>query len=74
MDGEGCRAEFRGSAMERARLPALTRNAAMVPGDVGSSGDVPMLVGSLAGDEPLVRGPAAGALGRIGSARAPMRG
>lgn len=47
----------------------------MVLGNVGSSEDIPILVGALMDDERLVRGNAAWALGRIGSAGAlePLR-
>jgi len=53
----------------------MKRNAAVVLGNLGSSEDIPILVGALAEDEPLVRGHAAWALGRIGSAGAlePLR-
>jgi epoxyqueuosine reductase len=75
MDVEGYRAAFRGSPMKRAKLPAMKRHAAVVLGNDGSPEDVPILVGALAEDEPLVRGHAAWALGRIGSAGAlePLR-
>jgi epoxyqueuosine reductase len=48
----------------------LKRNAAVVPGNVGTSDDVPSLAGALVDPEPLVRAHAAWALGRIGSAEA----
>ena len=68
-------AAFKGSPMKRAKLRGLRRNASVVLGNVGSSEDVPVLVDALSDDEPLVRGHAAWALGRLGSAAAlaPLR-
>lgn len=43
MDVESYRAAFRGSAMKRAKLPAMKRNAAVVLGNVGTSEDVDVL-------------------------------
>jgi epoxyqueuosine reductase len=60
-------AAFKGSPMKRAKLRGLRRNASVVLGNVGSADDVPALVDALTDDEPLVRGHAAWALGRIGS-------
>jgi epoxyqueuosine reductase len=37
IDVEGCRAAFRGSLMERAKLPAMRRNAAPGARGVGST-------------------------------------
>ena len=69
-------AAFKGSPMKRAKLRGLKRNAAVVLGNVGSSNDMPALVAALSDDEPLARGHAAWALGRLGSASAaaPLRG
>ena len=68
-------AAFRGSPMKRAKLRGLKRNAAVVLGNVGSPADVPALVAALSDDEPLARGHAAWALGRVGASDAvePMR-
>jgi epoxyqueuosine reductase len=71
MDAEGFRAAFRGSAMKRAKLPAMKRNSAVVLGNVGTSDDVDVLTRVLDGDEPLVREHAAWALRRIAEASAP---
>jgi epoxyqueuosine reductase len=59
-------AAFKGSPMKRAKLRGLTRNSAVVLGNVGSAEDVPALVAALSDDEPLVRSHAAWALGRLG--------
>jgi epoxyqueuosine reductase len=63
-------AGFKGSPMKRAKLRGLKRNASVVLGNIGTSGDVPALVGALADPEPLVRAHAAWALGRIASPEA----
>ena len=62
---------FRGSAMKRARLDGLQRNAAVAMGNRGDVRYVPSLVAALAeSSSPVVRGHAAWALGRIGGAAA----
>lgn len=66
MDVDAYRTAFKGSAMKRAKLPAMKRNAAVVLGNVGSAENVPALVTALSDDEPLVRSHAAWALGRLG--------
>ncbi|MDQ8161375.1 MAG: HEAT repeat domain-containing protein [Gemmatimonadota bacterium] len=58
---------FRGSAMKRAKLAGLRRNAAVVLGNTGSVADLPALIIALGDELPLVRGHAAWAVGRIGS-------
>jgi epoxyqueuosine reductase len=65
MDPDGYRAAFRGSAMKRAKLPGLKRNAAAVLGNAGPVEDVPVLRQADADPEPLVREHAARALDRI---------
>ena len=65
MDTEGYRAAFRGSAMKRAKLPAMKRNAAVVLGNVGTPEDVDVLTHALDHAEPLVREHAAWALRRL---------
>jgi epoxyqueuosine reductase len=57
---------FRGSAMKRAKLPAMKRNAAVVLGNVGTADDVDVLTRAL-DEEPdsMVREHAAWALRRI---------
>jgi epoxyqueuosine reductase len=65
MDVGAYRAAFRGSAMKRAKLPMLKRNAAVVLGNVGTAEDVDVLTRALDGGEPLVREHATWALARI---------
>ncbi len=58
---------FRGSAMKRAKLSGLKRNAAVVVGNVGRAEDVPPLLKRFVDEEnPLVRGHLAWAIGRLG--------
>jgi epoxyqueuosine reductase len=62
---------FRGSAMKRARLEGLKRNAAVAMGNRGDRGYVAALARALGEEEdPVVRGHAAWALGEIGGAAA----
>ncbi|HSA56655.1 MAG TPA: tRNA epoxyqueuosine(34) reductase QueG [Gemmatimonadaceae bacterium] len=67
MSREDYVARFRGSPLKRPKRRGLQRNAAVVLGNAGTAQDVPALVAALWCDEPLVRGHAAWALGRIGS-------
>jgi epoxyqueuosine reductase len=65
------RARFEGSAMQRARLEGLKRNAAVVMGNRRQERYVEPLARAVAADpDPVVRGHAAWALGQIGSAAA----
>ena len=57
---------FKGSPMKRAKLRGLERNAAVVPGNVGTVDDVDVLTRALDDAEPLVREHAAWALARPG--------
>ena len=67
MTEEEFRETYRGTPVLRAKRRGLARNAAVALGNVGTEADVPVLVEALAGhDEPLVRGHAAWALGRLG--------
>ena len=64
-------ATYRGTPVTRAKRRGLARNAAVALGNVGSRDDVASLVVALSThDEPLVRGHAAWALGRLGGAAA----
>jgi epoxyqueuosine reductase len=63
-------ARFRGSAMKRAKLAGLQRNAAVAMGNRLESRYAGPLAAALEEAEPLVRGHAAWALGRIGGGRA----
>lgn len=61
------RAVYRGSAVLRAKRRGLARNAAVALGNIGSEADVPVLLTTLREhEEPLVRGHAAWAAGRLG--------
>jgi epoxyqueuosine reductase len=57
---------FKGSPVKRAKRRGLLRNVAVVLGNWGSPEAVPVLAQTLEDDEPLIRGHAAWALGRIG--------
>jgi epoxyqueuosine reductase len=61
---------FKGSPVKRAKRRGLLRNVAVALGNRGSAEAVPVLVQALEDEEPLVRGHAAWALGRISSAGA----
>jgi len=61
---------FKGSAVKRTKRRGLLRNVAVALGNWGSPEAVPVLAAALADAEPLVRGHAAWALGRIGTAGA----
>jgi epoxyqueuosine reductase len=58
---------FKGSAVKRTKRRGLLRNVAVALGNWGSPEAVPVLAAALADEEPLVRGHAAWALGRIAS-------
>jgi epoxyqueuosine reductase len=63
---------FRKSPVKRAKRRGLLRNAAVALGNWGSPEAVPVLAAALNDEEPLIRGHAAWALGRIGTAKALM--
>ena len=67
---------FKGSPIKRAKRRGLLRNVAVALGNWGSPDAVPALAVALNDEEPLVRGHAAWALGRIGTeaARQVLRG
>jgi epoxyqueuosine reductase len=69
MDVDAYRVAFRGSAMKRAKLPMMKRNAAVVLGNVGTAEDVDVLTRALADPEPVVCEHAARALARLGTRR-----
>jgi epoxyqueuosine reductase len=71
MDQAGISRRFRKSPVKRAKRRGLLRNVAVALGNLGSAEAVPAL--ALDDEEPLIRGPAAWALGRIGTAKALMR-
>jgi epoxyqueuosine reductase len=58
---------FRGTAIKRAKLWMLQRNAAVALGNVGDESALPSLDGAMrTNPHPVVRGHAAWAIGRIG--------
>jgi epoxyqueuosine reductase len=67
MDDETFRAAFRGSAMKRAKLRGLKRNAAVVLGNIGADEDLDVLLAAASDREQLVREHAAWAIERIAS-------
>jgi epoxyqueuosine reductase len=66
------RRRFRDSPILRARRSGFVRNVTIALGNSGSAEAIPPLTDALADDDPLVRGHAAWALGRLG-ADAPLR-
>jgi len=60
------RRRFRGSPILRAKRRGFLRNVAVALGNLRSPEAVPALIRALDDEEPLVRGHAAWALGRIG--------
>src|SRR2546423_1580387 len=73
LDEDGFRARFRGSAVWRTRRSGLLRNACIALGNMADRASVAALAGALGDAEPLVRGHAAWALGRLGGAPARMQ-
>ena len=70
LDDEGFRRRFRGSPIKRAKRRGLLRNVAVALGNWGDRAAIPALAGTLHDPEPLIRGHAAWALGRIGGQEA----
>ena len=70
MDSASWEAFSRGSAVRRAGHAGFLRNVAVALGNWGSGDAVPVLSDALSHQEPLVRGHAAWALGRVGSEEA----
>jgi epoxyqueuosine reductase len=68
LDEAGFRGRFHGTPVMRARRRGLVRNACVAAGNAGDPALAPALSALLADPEPLVRGHAAWALGRIGGA------
>ena len=66
LDDAGFRARFRGTPVLRAKRRGLVRNACIAAGNAGDPALVPALAPLLDDVEPLIRGHAAWALGRIG--------
>ncbi len=67
LDEAGFRQRFHGSPVLRAKRRGLLRNVCVALGNWGDAAAVPGLTGALHDHEPLVRGHAAWALGRIAS-------
>ena len=70
LDDEGFRERFRHSPIKRTKRRGLLRNVCVALGNSGDAAAIPALVGALGDHEPLVRGHAAWALGRLGGAQA----
>ncbi len=70
LDEATFRARFRGTPVLRAKRRGLVRNACVAAGNSGDPALVPALIALLADPEPLIRGHAAWALGRLGGAEA----
>jgi epoxyqueuosine reductase len=70
LDETGFLLRFEGSPVKRARRRGLLRNALVALGNWGDRSAVEPLAGALRDEEPLVRGHAAWALGRVRSAEA----
>jgi epoxyqueuosine reductase len=66
LDNEGFRERFHHSPIKRAKRRGLLRNVCVALGNLGDPVAVPALIRALDDAEPLVRGHAAWALGRIG--------
>jgi epoxyqueuosine reductase len=70
LDDEGFHARFRNSAVWRTRRSGLLRNVCIALGNIADRASVPALATALDDVEPLIRGHAAWALGRLGGAAA----
>jgi epoxyqueuosine reductase len=65
------RTRFRKTPFDRPRRSGMLRNAAIAAGNSGDASLVPSLIECLSDDEPLVRGAAAWALGKLGGETVP---
>jgi epoxyqueuosine reductase len=70
LDDDGFRHRFRRSPIKRTKRRGLLRNVAVALGNWGDPQAVPALINVLNDHEPLIRGHAAWALGRIGGQEA----
>ena len=70
MSEEDFRSRFAGASVMRAKRVGMQRNACVALGNLGDAESVPSLSRALRESEPLVRGHAAWALGRIGGQQA----
>jgi epoxyqueuosine reductase len=73
LDDASFRARFRGTPILRAKRRGLVRNACVAAGNSGDPALAPLLTTLLADPEPLVRGHAGWALGRLGGAADALR-
>jgi epoxyqueuosine reductase len=73
LDDEGFRQRFRGSPIKRAKRRGLLRNVAVALGNWGNPSAIPALAQALHDVEPLIRGHAAWAMGRIAALDAAHR-
>jgi epoxyqueuosine reductase len=70
LDEAGFRARFRETAVWRTRRSGLLRNACVALGNIADRASVPALGGALRDADPIIRGHAAWALGRLGGTTA----
>ena len=70
MDRDAFNAQFRHNPVKRAKRRGLLRNTAVALGNSGSPAAIPALIDALNDDEPLIRGHAAWALGKLGGTEA----
>jgi epoxyqueuosine reductase len=70
LNEDGFRARFRNTAVWRSRRSGLLRNVCIALGNIADRASVPALATALDDADPLVRGHAAWALGRLGGAAA----
>jgi len=70
LDDDAFAARFDGTAVSRAKRTGLLRNVAVALGNSGNPDAVPVLARAMDDPEPLIRGHAAWALGRLGGSRA----
>jgi len=69
LDEDGFRRRFRKSPIRRTKRRGLLRNVCIAMGNSGHAGFIDDLMAVLADDEPLIRGHAAWALGRLAGAQ-----
>ncbi|HEU5346729.1 MAG TPA: HEAT repeat domain-containing protein, partial [Ktedonobacterales bacterium] len=70
LDDAGFRERFSHSPIKRAKRRGLLRNVCIALGNLGDPVAIPALIEALGDPEPLVRGHAAWALGRLGGVEA----
>jgi len=70
LNEEQFRERFRHSPIKRTKRRGLVRNVCVALGNSGDRQAVPPLIGALHDDEPLIRGHAAWALGRLAGEQA----